>query len=127
MDFTAQVREKSLDNNGVGVVFQDIPTGTPVGQVLHDHTKITDALDWLHHYVQTECNGVRLKYLYADCDPIWFSTDELKMFLRNVGRWCFCRGVVLHTNSPGLSSQNGQIEGMMSEVMSLTSVQHTFE
>ena len=31
--------------------------------------------------------------------------------------------VVLHTNSPGLSSQNGQIEGTISEVMSLTSVQ----
>ena len=66
MDFTAQASEKSFDNNGVGVLFKDLPTETPLGQCLHDHTKITDALDWLHHYVQTECNGVRLNI----CMPI---------------------------------------------------------
>ena len=64
-----------------------------------------------------------MRYLYCDCDRIWFSTDDLKKFLRKVGRWCFHHDVTLATNVPGHSAQNGQIEGGMSQVMSLTSVQ----
>ena len=94
-----------------------------VGQTLQNHTFICDALDWLKNYVRTEQRGVQLRCLYADCDPIWFSTDELRMFLRKVGRWCFVNGVALSTNVPGQSQQNGVIEGSMNQVMALTSVQ----
>ena len=45
------------------------------------------------------------------------------MFLRKVGRWCFIHAVLLFTNVPGHSEQNGGIEGNMNRVMALTSVQ----
>ena len=123
MDFTAMTLRESHDKNRVGVLFEESISEVLVGVALKDHTHITEALDFLWNYVRTEKRGVQLRVLYADCDPIWFSTNELKMFLRKVGRWCFMRSVVLFTNATGQSSQNGRIEGGMSRVMSLTSVQ----
>ena len=123
MDFTAMCLVKSMDSNQVGTLFEELMTSMKVGQTLKDHTSICDALDWLWHYVKTERRGVQLRFLYVDCDPIWFSVDDLKRFLRKVGRWCFRRSVALFTNSPGKSQQNGRIEGSMNEVMGLTSAQ----
>ena len=123
MDFTAMCLKSSWDLNRVGILFEENETDMLVGQTLQNHTFICDALDWLKNYVRTERRGVQLRCLYADCDPIWFSTDELRMFLRKVGRWCFVNGVALSTNVPGQSQQNGVIEGSMNQVMALTSVQ----
>ena len=124
LDFTAMLEEASVEGNRVGVVFREVMTGTPLGQPLVDHTHICEALDWLYYYVISELDGnVRLKFLYGDCDPLWYSSDTLKSLLRRVGRWCFLRGVSLFTNSPGISKQNGLVEQCMSEVMSLTSIQ----
>ena len=106
----------------MGVLFREYISHVKVGQALKNHTEICIALDFLWNYIITEKRGVRLRALYADCDPIWFSTDELKMFLRKVGRWCFIHAVMLFTNVPGQSQQNGGIEGDMGRVMSLTSV-----
>ena len=122
MDFTAMCLRKSHDLNQVGVLFAEDISQIKVGQALKDHTEICKALDFLWNYISTEKRGVRLRVLYADCDPIWFSTNELKMFLRKVGRWCFIHAVLLFTNVPGHSEQNGGIEGNMNRVMALTSV-----
>ena len=123
LDFTAMCLRKSHDNNAVGILFEESVSRIKVGQALPDHTHICTALDFLWNYVKTEKRGTQLRCLYADCDPIWFSVDELKMFLRKVGRWCFTHDVALCTNVPGQSAQNGMIEGSMGQVMSLTSVQ----
>ena len=93
--------KSSWDLNRVGILFEENETDMLVGQTLQNHTFICDALDWLKNYVRTERRGVQLRCLYADCDPIWFSTDELRMFLRKVGQWCFINGVALSTNFPG--------------------------
>ena len=94
LDFTAMLEEASVEGNRVGVVFREVMTGTPLGQPLVDHTHICEALDWLYYYVISELDGnVRLKFLYGDCDPLWYSSDTLKSLLRRVGRWYFLPGV----------------------------------
>ena len=101
------VEVASIDGNRVGVLFREMMTGTPLGQPLKDHTHICEALDWLYYYVLSELDGdVRLRFLYGDCDPVWYDTETLKSLLRRVGRWCFLRGVALFTNAPGISKQN---------------------
>ena len=80
--FHGDVFGKSHDLNQVGVLFAEYVSQIKVGQALKDHTEICKALDFLWNYISTEKRGVRLRVLYADCDPIWFSTNELKMFLR---------------------------------------------
>ena len=127
MDFTPMcLRRSHHDLNQVGVLFREYISHVKVGQALKNHTEICIALDFLWNYILTEQRGVRLLALYAYCDPIWFSTDELKIFLRKVGRWCFIHAVMLFINVPGQSQQNGGIEGDMGRVMSLTSVQLSY-
>ena len=78
LDFTAMCLRKSHDLNQVGVLFREFISQIKVGQALKNHTEICIALDFLWDYVRTEKRGVRLRALYADCDPIWFSTDATK-------------------------------------------------
>ena len=123
IDFTAMCLRTSHDLNQVGVFFREYISHVKVGQALKNHTEICITLDFLWNYIFTEKRGTRLRALYADFDPIWFSTIELKMFLRKVGRWCFIHSIMLFTNVPGQSEQNGGIEGDMGRVIALTSVQ----
>ena len=86
MDFTAMLAQASLSGNRVAILFRDIASATPLGVPMSDHTAVCEALDWLWHYILTELKDVRLRFLYGDCDPLWFDPQQVKLLLRRVGR-----------------------------------------